>query len=300
MQVLVNLIPLSSDIWVYLAIDILIAISLLFTLRLMSGKMASVSTSNELCAQDNFAFGISVAGRMLALCIVLSAAAVSSDKSDFMGAALSMLLFGLVGILLIKVGRILHDKIILHRLDKEAMIKKRNTSIALVDSASAVSTALVISNVMVWVEGSDINALFAVFSGFVVTQAILLTTTRIYERRYKENNQSGSFQRSLTKGQLALAVQHSGNLIGTAIVVSAAGSMLNYNPVGYVSNLTGWLIVGMALTLLLVALVIIAKRVVLAGLNVVQEVDQQHNIGVASIEMVLSIGIALIVSGLVA
>lgn len=300
MQVLINLIPLSSDIWVYLAIDILIAISLLFTLRLMSGKMASVSTSNELCAQDNFAFGISVAGRMLALCIVLSAAAVSSDKSDFLGAALSMLLFGLVGILLIKVGRILHDKIILHRLDKEAMIKKRNTSIALVDSASAVSTALVISNVMVWVEGSDINALFAVFSGFVVTQAILLTTTRIYERRYKENNQSGSFQRSLTKGQLALAVQHSGNLIGTAIVVSAAGSMLNYNPVGYVSNLTGWLIVGMVLTLLLVALVIIAKRVVLAGLNVVQEVDQQHNIGVASIEMVLSIGIALIVSGLVA
>ncbi len=298
MHVLVNSVPFSSDIWYYLAIDIVIAIGLLFTLRLMSGKMASVSTSDELCAQDNFAFGISVAGRMLSLCLVLSAAAASSEKSDYIGAALGMLLYGLIGILLIKIGRILHDKIILHRLDKEAMIKQRNTSIALVDAASSVSTAIIVSSVMLWVDGFDINALFAIFSGFVVTQAILLTTTRIYERRYKENNQSGSFQRSLTKGQMALAVQHSGNLIGTAIVVSAASSLLNYNPVAYVSNLTGWLITGMALTLLLVVLVLIAKRVVLAGLNVVQEVDQQHNVGVASIEMVLSIGIALIVSGL--
>lgn len=298
MHALVNSVPFSSDIWYYLAIDIVIAIGLLFTLRLMSGKMASVSTSDELCAQDNFAFGISVAGRMLSLCFVLSAAAASSEKSDFIGAALGMLLYGLIGILLIKIGRILHDKIILHRLDKEAMIKQRNTSIALVDAASSVSTAIIVSNVMLWVDGFDLNALFAIFSGFVVTQAILLTTTRIYERRYKENNQSGTFQRSLTKGQMALAVQHSGNLIGTAIVVSTASSLLRYNPVAYVSNLTGWLIVGMALTLLLVVLVLIAKRVVLAGLNVVQEVDQQHNVGVASIEMVLSIGIALIVSGL--
>ncbi|GAA0856897.1 DUF350 domain-containing protein [Aliiglaciecola litoralis] len=298
MQELVNSVPFSADIWYYLAIDIVIAICLLFALRLMSGKMASVSTSDELCAQDNFAFGISVAGRMLSLCIVLAAAAASSEKSDYLTAALSMLLYGLVGLLLIKIGRVLHDKIILNRLDKEALIKKRNTSIALIDAASSVSTAIIVSSVLMWVEGFDLNALFAVLSGFVVTQAILLTATRIYERRYKENNQSGTFQQSITKGQMALALQHSGNLLGTAIVVSAASSLLKYNPVGYVSNLTGWLIVGMALTLLLVVLVIIAKRAVLAGLNIIQEVDQQHNVGVASIELALSVGIAMIVSGL--
>jgi uncharacterized membrane protein YjfL (UPF0719 family) len=298
MDALVNSVPFSSDIWYYLIIDILIAICLLFALRLMSGKMVSVSATDELTAQDNFAFGISVAGRMLSLCIVLAAAAASSEKSDYVVAALSMLLFGLVGILLIKIGRILHDKIILHRLDKEALIRQRNTSIALVDAASSVSTAIIISSVMTWVNGFDAHALFAIFSGFIVTQAILLTATRIYERRYKDNNHSGTFQQSLTKGQMALALQHSGNLLGTAIVVAAASRLLNYNPVGYVSNLTGWLIVGMALTLLLVVLVIIAKRIVLAGLNVRQEVDQQHNVGVASIELVLSVGIALIVSGL--
>ncbi|WJG10432.1 DUF350 domain-containing protein [Aliiglaciecola sp. LCG003] len=299
MEALVNLIPRSTDLWYFLVIDIVITISLLFTLRLISGKMASVSTSDELCAQDNFAFGVSVAGRMLALCIVLSAAAANADQTDYVAAALSVLLYGLVGLLLIKVGRILHDKIILHRLDKEALIKDRNTGIALVDSASSIATALIISSIMSWVKGTDANALFAIFSGFIVTQAILLSTTRIYERRFKDGNQSGSFQRSLTKGQMALAIQHSGHLLGTAIVVSAASNMLIYNPVGYVSNLTGWLIIGMAFNILLVLLVWVAKRLVLAGLNIAQEVYQQHNVGVASIEMALSVGVALIVRGLV-
>ncbi len=299
MQALVNLIPISPEIWIFVGIDIVIAVALLFTMRLLSGRMASVSSSDELCAQDNFAFGISVAGRMLALCIVMSAAAASSNQNDYKTAALSMLLYGLMGIILIKIGRFAHDKLILNRLDKELHIKKRNTSIALVDASSAISTAIIIRSVMLWVDGADVNAFFAIFSGFLVAQTILLITTRIYERRFKENNQSGSLQRSLSKGQLALAIQHSGNLLGTALVVASASELLIYNPVGYVSNLTSWLIIGMVLTLLLSALVSISRRIILAGLDVVQEIDHQHNIGVASIELVISVGIALILAGLV-
>lgn len=299
MSSLVNLITLSPDIWAFLAIDMAIAILLLSMLRWLSGRLVSVSTTDELCAQDNFAFGISMAGRMLALCIVLSAAVASSAKNDYMLSALSMLFYGVVGIVLIKVGRVAHDKIILNRLDKEKHIKERNTSIALVDAASSISTALIVRSVMLWVEGSDANALVAIMSGFIVTQAILLTTTRLYERRFKENNQSGSLQKSLTKGQLALAIQHSGNLLGTAIVVTGASSLLIYNPVGYVSNLTSWLIVGLVLTLLLAVLVALSKRLILAGLDLVQEIDHQHNIGVATIELVLSVGVALILTGLV-
>ncbi|MDO6691895.1 DUF350 domain-containing protein [Aliiglaciecola sp. 3_MG-2023] len=298
MQDLVNLVPLLPETWFYLGIDICIAICLLYALRLMSGKMASVSTTEELGSQDNIAFGISVAGRMLALCLVLSAAAASSDTNGFEEAAMSMLLYGLVGILLIKIGRILNDKIILNRINKEAMIKDRNTSVAIVDAASSVSTALIVSNVMLWVIGTDLNALFAVISGFIVTQAILLLRTRIYERRFLALSQSNTFQQTIAKGQLAVAVQHSGNLLATAIVVSASSSLLIYTPQGYVSNLTGWLIVGMGLTLMLLVLVIVAKKIILAGLNLAQEVEQQHNVGVASIEMVLSVGLALIVSGL--
>ena len=73
--------------------------------------------------------------------------------------------------------------------------------------------------------------------------------------------------------------------------------LLTYDPQTYVSNVTGWLIVGFALAMSLLTMVTIAKRLVLSGLDWKQEVDQQHNVGVATIQLVLSVGIAFIVIG---
>ncbi len=63
----------------------------------------------------------------------------------------------------------------------------------------------------------------------------------------------------------------------------------------------GWLVFGIIMTLLVSILTTLAKRIVLwGGINLVEEVDQQHNIGVASIEMATSISIALILTALMA
>lgn len=299
MQALINLVPFPEELWLILVIDMAIAIFLLSVLRWISGRLMGDEDDQELVKHDNFAFGISLAGRMLALAIVLAGAVANSGSADLVEAVTGTLAYGLVGILLIKVGRIAHDKFVLHQLDKEFHIRDRNVSIALVDASSAIATALIIQSVMAWVSGFDLNAMIATLSGFIVSQAILLAMTRIYERRFRESNRSGSLQASLTKGQMALAIQHSGYLLGTALAVTAAGDLLEYNPTGYVSNLTSWLIVGLALTMLLMFLVILARRFILANVDLVQEVDQQHNVGVASIELALSVGIALILIGLI-
>ena len=204
-----------------------------------------------------------------------------------------------VGIILIKVGRIAHDKIVLHLVDKELAIRERNTSVAIVDASSAIASAIVIYGMINWVDGTDTHAIVGILTGFFVVLAILLLTTRLYEIRFARNNQNDSFQGMLRKDNFALAIQHSGNLIATAIVVSTAGSILNYEAQTYVSNLTGWLVCGIAASLALAIVVGIAKRVVLFGLNWKEEVDQQGNVGLACIEWVLSVGIALIALGLV-
>ncbi|XOV81242.1 MAG: DUF350 domain-containing protein [Aestuariibacter sp.] len=299
MEALINLIPVSDDLWLFLVIDMAIAVFLMTMLRWISGRLMGDKDNQELVKHDNFAFGISVAGRMMALAIVLAVAVSNSISESLLGSVIGTLSYGLLGIFLIKVGRFAHDKFVLHRLDKEFHIRDRNMSIALVDASSSIATALIIQSVMAWAEGFDLNALLAILSGFVVSQAILLAMTRIYERRFAENNRSGSLQASLTKGQMALAVQHSGHLLGTALAVTAAGDLLVYNPVGYVSNLTSWLIVGLALAMILAFLVILARRFILANVDLVQEIDQQHNVGVASIELALSVGIALILTGLI-
>ena len=45
-------------------------------------------------------------------------------------------------------------------------------------------------------------------------------------------------------------------------------------------------------------MVALVKRLVLAGLRWEREVDNQDNIGVAGIEFALSLGIAVVISGL--
>ena len=297
MDTLVKLNSFPQDLWIYLSIDIGIAFALLIAVRLLSGRLKKISVSDELGVKDNFAFGISLAGRMLSLCIVLGSVVGRHVGEGFQGAALGMLLFGVIGIILVKFGRYSHDKLILNRLDKDQMIDEKNVSVALVDAASAIASAIMLHSMLLWVEGTDLNAIVAITTGFIVVLAVLLLMTRIYEYRFASDNQNDSFQKILCKGHLAVAIEHSGNLIGTALVVSSASTLLVYDAQTYVSNVTGWLFVGLALSIVLLILVTIAKHLVLLGLNSQQEVDQQHNIGVAAIQFALSIGLAFVVIG---
>ena len=295
---LINLISLPQDLGWYLLMDMVIAIALLGFMWWVSSLLLKGRDDKAFIQKENFAYGISVSGRLLGLALVLVGGVVNSHANNFLDSALIMLEFGVLGIVLIKIGRYAHDNIILHRLDKGSLLRDRNAGIALVDAASSIATALVVQSVMLWAKGSDSNAIVAIISGFVVCQTILLTMTRLYERRFADANRSGSLQSSLDNGQLALAVQHSGRLLGTALAVTAAGSVLEYNPVGYVSNLTSWLIIGLTLTIVVGLLVALAKRIVLANIDLIQEIDLQNNVGVASVELALSMGIACILKAL--
>jgi uncharacterized membrane protein YjfL (UPF0719 family) len=298
MEQLVKFVPFSSDILIYLAIDLSIAVLLLLAIRSFSGVFSKVSVRSELGEKDNFAFGISMAGRMLSLTIVLSAVVGRHTHLGYEVAALGMVVFGGVGILLVRAGRYAHDKVVLNRLDKNQMIAEKNVSVGLVDAASSIASAIIIKSIIDWAVGTDVNTLIAILSGTTVVLSVLLLTTRLYERRFANNNQDNSFQDTLSQGHLALAIQHSGNLIGTAIAVSSAGSILAYEPESYVSNITGWLLVGLTFSVFLIVLSSVSKRIILAGVNWKREVDLQHNVGIASIEFVLSIGLALLIAGL--
>lgn len=298
MDTLIKLLPMANDLGVYVAIDIAIAVVMLFAIRSLSGFFTNVSVRKELGERDNFAFGISLAGRMLSLTIVLSAVVGRNVGLGYEAAAISMLMFGGSGILLVKIGRYAHDKIVLHKLDKSEMIANKNVSVALVDASAAIASAIITKSILQWSVGNDVNAFIALFSGVLVVLFVLLFATRIYEYSFAEKNQSNSFQQTLCDGQIALAIQHGGNLVGIAIVVSTASRVLTYSPTGYVSNITGWLIAGLVFAVSLMILTSVIKRIVLVGVSWRKEVVLQHNIGIASIEAVLSIGIALLLSNL--
>jgi len=300
MNTFIELVGVNQDLLVYLAIDVSIAILLLGAMRFLLGLSSKVNSTEELAKEDNFAFGISVAGSVFALGIVLTGAITGEAASSYAMEALGMLAYGGYGLILIKVGRIIHDKVALQHLDKNALIIEKNLTIGIIDAAGAIATAIIIRAVLLWVDGLDLSTFIAITSGFLVAQMVLVIVTRLRERQYAKNNQEDSLQEALSNGQLALAIRYSGQVISTALAVTAASHFLIYSPETLIANLLGWLVFGIVMTLLVALLTAIAKRIVLWGINLVEEVDQQHNVGVASIEMATSIAIALILTALMA
>lgn len=298
MDNLLNFAAIDQHILIILAIDIAIAILLLSAMRFIAGLSAKVNTTDELAKEDNFAFGISVAGSVAALGIVMTGAVTGEHSVSYEVEAIGMFAYGLFGLLLIKLGRLIHDKFALHQLDKMAEIKKRNISVGIVDAAGVIATAIVIRAVLIWVDGLDIYTFIAIGSGFVVSQIILVLVTRIREVHFAKNNQKDCMQEALTAGQVALAIRYSGQIISTSLAVTAASYFLIYTPETIVENLIGWLVFGLIMTVVVSVLTSIAKRIVLWGINMAEEVDQQHNVGVASVEMAVSISIALILTAL--
>ncbi|MEI6895152.1 MAG: DUF350 domain-containing protein [Colwellia sp.] len=296
----VSLNNVSPDLLVYLAIDVSIAILLLGAMRFLSGLSAKVNSTEELAKEDNFAFGISVAGSILALGIVLTGAITGDEASSYAMEAIGMLAYGGYGLILIKIGRVIHDKVALHHLDKNALIIEKNLTIGIIDAAGVIATAIVIRAVFIWVDGLDLNTFIAITSGFIIAQTMLVIVTRLREKQYAKNNQGDSLQEALSKGQLALAIRYSGQAISTALAVTAASNFLTYSPETLAINLLGWLVFSIVMTVLVWLLTAVAKRIVLWGIDLVEEVDQQHNVGVASIEMATSIAIAMILTSLMA
>ena len=297
---LIELVGVNQELLVFLAIDITIAIILLGAMRFLLGLTSQVNSTEELAHKDNFAFGVSVAGSILALGIVLTGAITGENAPSYLIEVIGMLAYGTYGLILIKIGRIIQDKVALQHLNKTELIKEKNLSIGIIDAAGAIATAIIIRAVLLWVDGLDISTFIAITSGFVVAQAVLVLVTRIRESRYAKNNQEDCLQEALSEGQLALAIRYSGQVISTALAVTAASHFIIYSPATLVNNLLGWLVFGIIMTLLVSILTTLAKRIVLWGINLVEEVDQQHNIGVASIEMATSISIALILTALMA
>ncbi|MCU4675163.1 DUF350 domain-containing protein [Catenovulum sp. 2E275] len=283
-----------------LAIDLAIAIVLLSAMRLVSGLWAKVNSTEELSQKDNFAFGISMAGGIIAMGIVLTGAITGESANSYLTEAVGVASYGLVGLILIKIGRYIHDKISLNRINKVEAILAENVAVAIVDAAAVIATAIIIRSVLLWVEGINIYTLVAVLTGFAVSQTVLVAVTRIREKNYARNNQNASFQEALQNGQIAVAIRHAGHMLATAFAVKAASYFLIYEPTSIVTNLIGWFSISLVMTILIFVLNKIARRIILIGIDTSAEVDKQDNIGVAAAEFAIVVSIALILTALMA
>ena len=289
----------NSALFGYLLIDMAVAILLLGGIRFTMGIFGKVDTKDELSQKDNFAYGISMAGGVAAMGIALSGAITGELAGSYMSELVGMFIYGFTGLILIRAGRYIHDKFALPEFDKHQQILNRNLSVGIMDAASVIATAIVVRAALIWVEGIDVQTFIALFSAWIVSQIMLIIITRIFERQYSRNS-GVTFQATLEAGQVALAIRYAGYLISTAMSVTAASYFIEYNNQELWLGISQWVIMSVLLMFALTLLTMIAKFIVLWGINRREEVEDQENIGIATLELATSFSIALLLMALMA
>lgn len=289
---------ISTDLLLFFLVDLVIAITLLSLMRFVTGAVDNINTTAELSQRDNFAFGISLAGSTLALGIVLTGAITGEKANTLFVEMIGMALYGLIGLILIKLGHWTHDRIALNKLEKKNEIEQRNIAVAIVDASAVIATAIIIRATLIWAEGLDVLTFIAILCGFFASQAILLLMTRIREHIYARGNSGTSMQQAFKDNNIAVAVRHGGYLLGVAISVTISSNYIYYDAEHILSSLGSWVTFSLVMLVIFNLLAMVAKKLILSSVNINEEIDLQNNIGVASMDMAINFSIALLLSAL--
>ena len=110
----------------------------------------------------------------------------------------------------------------------------------------------------------------------------------------------GGRQAAFEAGNVALSIRYLGHISGVALAVTAASGVAAYNPDDLVIALLTWVGVTIVFAVLVSVLAIFARTVILAGVDVVDEVDNQKNVGVAAVEAAIYLSIGLFFTALFA
>ena len=283
------------DTYIYqiLLIDLVIAVAMIAGLRFVTGVVANVNSAEELAARDNVAFGIAMAAGIISLALMLTGAVSGEPGMTYANEIASVLAYGILGVLLIKIGRLVQDMIVLRGIEIQAQIKRGNVAAALVDAANTLAIGLILRAVMLWVESDTFSGLLVVLSAFVDAQILLALVAYYRAAVYARRHDGTSLQAAFANGQTALAVRFFGHLMGVALAVTAASGIVAYQPEGLVMALLLWAVVALLFTIFVSLIASLARKVVLMGVDVVEEVDNQNNVGVAAIEAAIAISVGL-------
>ncbi len=283
------------DMWTFqaLAVDLVIIVVLLTSLRYLKSLVADVSAKEELEEGDRHAFGVAFAGGIFALAIALTGAASGEFGHSLLDEAKNMALYGVAALVLIKVGLFIQDKIVFTQVSIQQEIGKGNLAAAFMDVGNSVAVALLIRSAMLWVEGTGWQTLLVVVLVFVISQILLMAATFYRKMLFSKNNTGKSFQDAIASGNAALALRYVAYLSGVALVFTSATGFVTFKAEDMLNSLVGWTIIAVILAVLYSIVVIIARKVIVAGLDVAEQVDRKGNIEVAAVEAAIFLAFGL-------
>ena len=268
-------------------------------MRFLAGTVANVSATHEISQRDNFAFGVSLAGAMVAVCIMLMGVVSGDAGYSLANEAEMVLLFGVVGIVLMWITRIVFDRLSFPKLSIQEQIMQGNMAASIIDACNMIATAIIIKGAMTWVDGGLTIGLIAVVISFLASQIIMALATLYRVKVYAKRHDGDQLHTAIEQDNIALALRFGAYRVGIAIAVSSAFSVIEYIPEELAWVFVLWFSVALILFVLLTLIAIVIRLGVLHKVNIGEEVGEQRNISVGIIEGSIYIVVGLLLSGVI-
>ncbi|MCQ8880093.1 DUF350 domain-containing protein [Pseudoalteromonas shioyasakiensis] len=277
-----------------LAIDFAIIIALFVSLKFIKGWVSNLHANDEITERDNFAFGISFAAGLVALAIVLTGVSSGAFAATLQQEALQMLAYGVLAIVLIKLGHFFQDKVALRKVSLHDEIVKGNATAAIIDFGHVVSVAIVIRSALFWVATEGWHGIPIVIAAFIIGSLALLLVSQYRVQLFKRTNRSGDcLQQAIIDGNLAVGIRYAGFLIGSALAITAASGIAPYVADSINASLVYWAMTAVICIIAFILLHLITIKIILTGCDISDEVNRQKNVGVATISAAISFAVGI-------
>ncbi|MDM8546612.1 DUF350 domain-containing protein [Candidatus Venteria ishoeyi] len=289
---------LDESVLMYYLIDFVIVLSILTGFRFFSNLIASASLHERLAEDDNFALGISLAGAIISIAIMLMGAVSGQVAASPRQELVMMAAYGVFGILLMWLTRKLFDHVLFAKVSIHQLILSDNAAAGLVDAGNMIATAIIVRAVMMWVEEDSWLGFGIVLLGFALSQLIMYLATWYRRWVFMRRHPKRSLDQELETNNIALAIRFSGHRIGLALAITSTSSLVLYQSEQLAWALGLWLLVALALFVAQTLIAIAARFILLPGVNVGQEVTEQRNIAIGALEASIYMAVGLIFLGL--
>jgi len=243
----------------------------------------------DVIMQGNTAVAIRRGAFYMGLGIALYASFNSSGVAEsFLGIVFESILWGLLTLGALLVSLLVNDRAILPGVDNTRALGRGNISVAIVEAAALLGTAMIFSGS---IDGSGPFMSTVVF--FVLGQAAMVGTVWGYEHYLSKVNLVDEIAKD--SGNLSAAILLAGKIIGTSIVIMAAVS----------GDFMGWALdLKVTLLALVISFVVLIAAEYLVDLflipkRVVHELVQEQNTAGVVLVAMIGIGVAWVVTAVV-
>ncbi|MCK5296441.1 MAG: DUF350 domain-containing protein [Alphaproteobacteria bacterium] len=279
-------------------INLVVAVVILTSVRFVSGILSGVNSTDELAEKDNPAFGIAVAGVIIAVAIMLTGAVSGDSHQDLAYETLIVAGYGVLGLALMSLTRFVFDKVSMPSFSLNKEILDGNQAAGILDAGNVIATAIILRAVMVWVDSTSWDGFLALLGGYVISQVILSLASFYRIKLHNMHHKDSTIQNELLKKNSALAWRFVGYRIGVALAITAASGIVPFDGAKLTDIILLWTALSVIMMVLVSVLSILANKIVLSGIDEKDEVNNQKNVAVGLIQCVVSISMGLLLVAL--